>query len=165
MLIGVPWAIPTGAMFGVISFVFILLQSACTAVMALSGVRLLIGVTYLAAASIIPGFIFTIHARWIRIPMMTFAVLGSVVNLSPLRMRRASAFEWNNARSLLMAASLSFPANALPRHLYWKTCTRVGKTLLSQSTWINSGPNWECATVPKDSNSIRTLFSHASGVS
>jgi hypothetical protein len=66
---------------GATSFVFILLQSACTAVMALSGVRLLIGVTSLVAASIIPGFIFAIHAGWIRLPMMTFAVLGSVVNL------------------------------------------------------------------------------------
>ncbi|HZB87332.1 MAG TPA: hypothetical protein VE291_01625 [Terracidiphilus sp.] len=66
---------------GVTSFAFILLQSACTAVMALSGVGLLIGATSFAAASIIPGFVFTIHTRWIRIPMMTFAVLGSVANL------------------------------------------------------------------------------------
>ena len=83
---------------GVTSFVFILLQSACTAVMALSGVRLLIGVTSLAAASIIPRFIFTIHAGWIRIPMMTFAVLGSVVNLYVLwrirSLRSRPASQW-----------------------------------------------------------------------
>jgi hypothetical protein len=63
------------------SFTFILLQSACTAVIAVSGLRLLIGLTSLAAASIIPGFIFSIHAEQIRLPMMIVAVLGSVVNL------------------------------------------------------------------------------------
>jgi cytochrome b subunit of formate dehydrogenase len=66
--------------------------------MAVSGVRLLIGVTSLAAASIIPGFIFTIHAGWIRTPMMTFAVLGSVVNLSVLwrirSLRSRPASQW-----------------------------------------------------------------------
>ena len=83
---------------GVTSFVFILLQSACTAVMAVSGVRLLIGVSSLAAATIIPGFIFTIHAGWIRIPMMTFAVLGSAVNLYVLwrirSLRSRPASQW-----------------------------------------------------------------------
>ena len=83
---------------GLTSFVFILLRSACTAVMALSSVRLLIGVTSLAAASIIPGFIFTIHAGWIRTPMMTFAVLGSVVNLYVLwsirSLRSRPASQW-----------------------------------------------------------------------
>ena len=63
------------------SFLFILLQSACTAVMAVSGLRLLIGLGSLAAASFIPGFIFSIHADKIRIPMMVVAVLGSVLNL------------------------------------------------------------------------------------
>lgn len=68
-------------LIGLTSFVFILLQSACTAVMAVSGVRLLIGVGSLAAASFIPGFIFSIHVNKIRIPMMIIAVLGSVLNL------------------------------------------------------------------------------------
>ena len=63
------------------SFLFILLQSACTAVMAVSGLRLLIGLGSLAAASFIPGFIFFIHTDKIRIPMMIIAVLGSVLNL------------------------------------------------------------------------------------
>ena len=62
------------------SLLFVLLQSACTAVMAISGLRFLIGVTSLAA-SILPGFIFTIHAERIRVPMLILAVLGSVVNL------------------------------------------------------------------------------------
>jgi hypothetical protein len=68
-------------LIGLTSFIFILLQSACTAVMAISGLRLLIGLGSLAAASFIPGFILSIHADKIRIPMMAIAVLGSVLNL------------------------------------------------------------------------------------
>jgi hypothetical protein len=68
-------------LIGLTSFLFILLQSACTAVMGLSGLRLLIGLGSLAAASVIPGFIFSIHFDKIRIPMMIVAVLGSVLNL------------------------------------------------------------------------------------
>ncbi len=68
-------------LIGLTSFVFILLQSACTAVMAISGVRLLIGVGSLAAAVTAPGIIREIHADVFRIPMMVIAVLGSVVNL------------------------------------------------------------------------------------
>ena len=68
-------------LIGLTSFIFILLQSACTAVIAVSGVRLVIGLGSLAAASFIPGFIFFIHTDKIRIPMMVVAVLGSVLNL------------------------------------------------------------------------------------
>ena len=63
------------------SLLFVLLQSACTAVMAVSGLRLLIGLGSLAAASFIPGFIFSIHTDKIRIPMMFIAIFGSVLNL------------------------------------------------------------------------------------
>jgi hypothetical protein len=79
------------------SLLFVLLQSACTAVMAISGLRLLIGVTSLAA-SILPGFIFAIHAQRIRIPMLVVAVLGSVVNLYVLwriwSLRSRPASQW-----------------------------------------------------------------------
>jgi hypothetical protein len=68
-------------LIGLTSFIFILLQSACTAVMAVSGLRMLIGLGSLAAASFIPGFIFSVHTDKIRIPMMVIAVLGSVLNL------------------------------------------------------------------------------------
>lgn len=63
------------------SLLFVLLQSVCTAVMAISGLRLVIGLTSLAAASLLPGFLFTMHAQRIRLPMLLIAVLGSVVNL------------------------------------------------------------------------------------
>ena len=68
-------------LIGLTSFIFILLQSACTALMAVSGLRLLIGLGSLAAAIVIPGFIFSIHTDKIRIPMMVTAVLGSILNL------------------------------------------------------------------------------------
>jgi hypothetical protein len=64
------------------SFVFIVLQSACTAVMAISGVRVAIGLSALAEATIgihapAGGF----HRDVIRIPMMIAATAGSLVNL------------------------------------------------------------------------------------
>lgn len=80
------------------SFLFVLLQSACTAVMTISGLRLLIGLTSLTAASILPGFILAIHAEEIRVPMMAVAVLGSLVNLYVLwrirSLRSRPASQW-----------------------------------------------------------------------
>ena len=66
---------------GLSSLVFILLQSACTAFMALSGLRLLIGVSSLTFAIAGANFLDTIHGEAIRIPMELVAVAGSVVNL------------------------------------------------------------------------------------
>jgi hypothetical protein len=63
------------------SFFFILLQSACAAVTALSGLRLLIGIGSLAAASAGMKFLVALHADAIRIPMVILAVAGSVINL------------------------------------------------------------------------------------
>jgi hypothetical protein len=67
---------------GLTSLLFIVLQSACTLVMALSGARLIIGLGALAAVTAgaqapAAGF----HQDAIRIPMMTLAVLGSCINL------------------------------------------------------------------------------------
>jgi cytochrome b561 len=70
-----PWLV------GVTSFLFILLQSACTAVMAISGVRVIIGLSALAAAAGLNRPATGFHADAIRIPMMVIAVLGSLVNL------------------------------------------------------------------------------------
>jgi hypothetical protein len=63
------------------SLLFILLQSACTAVMAISGFRLLIGLSALAAASGVYTPARGFHQNAIRIPMMLLALLGSVANL------------------------------------------------------------------------------------
>jgi hypothetical protein len=64
------------------SLVFIVLQSACTAVIAISGVRVAIGLSALAEATIgihapAAGF----HRDVIRIPMMIAATIGSLLNL------------------------------------------------------------------------------------
>jgi hypothetical protein len=66
---------------GFTSFFFILLQSACTAVMAISGVRVIIGLAALAAAAGLNRPATGFHADAIRIPMMAIAVVGSFVNL------------------------------------------------------------------------------------
>lgn len=80
------------------SFLFAVLQSACTAVMAISGLRFLIGLSSLTAASLLPGFIITIHADRIRIPMLIVAVVGSVANLYVLwrirSLRARPASQW-----------------------------------------------------------------------
>jgi ABC-type xylose transport system permease subunit len=63
------------------SLIFIVLQSACTAVMAISGFRLLIGLGALAAASGVYGPAKGFHQDAIRIPMMIVAVAGAAANL------------------------------------------------------------------------------------
>jgi hypothetical protein len=70
-----PWIV------GVTGFFFILLQSACTAVMAISGVRVIIGLGALAAAAGLNRPASGFHADAIRIPMMAVAVAGSLINL------------------------------------------------------------------------------------
>lgn len=72
---GRSWAI------GLTSLFFILLQSACTALMALSGLRLLIGIGSLAAATVGVHFLASIHGEAIRIPMEIVAIAGSAINL------------------------------------------------------------------------------------
>jgi hypothetical protein len=72
---------PRSWIVGLTSFFFILLQSACTAVMAISGVRVIIGLGALAAAAGLNRPASGFHADVIRIPMMAIAVLGSLLNL------------------------------------------------------------------------------------
>ena len=66
---------------GLTSLLFILLQSACTAVMAISGLRLLIGISSLAFAVSGVKILASIHGNAIRVPMEMLAVGGSIVNL------------------------------------------------------------------------------------
>lgn len=79
------------------ALVFAALQAVCPAVVAISAVRVLIGLGALAAA----GTDLTAgawHAAWIRIPMMTIAAAGAVVNLFVIwqvrRLRRRPAAQW-----------------------------------------------------------------------
>jgi hypothetical protein len=87
-----------GLAVGLTSLFFILLQSACTAFMAISGLRLLIGVGALAAATTGLKFMGALHAAPFRIPMEIVAIAGSVVNLFAVRrirrLRSRPASQW-----------------------------------------------------------------------
>src|SRR6187402_1850285 len=63
------------------SFVFAVLQSACAAVLALSGVRVAIGFSALAAAAGVNTPARGFHQDAIRIPMLLLSVAGAVINL------------------------------------------------------------------------------------
>jgi hypothetical protein len=83
------------------SLMFIVLQSACTAVMAISGVRVVIGLGALAAAAGLHRPASGFHADAIRIPMMIVAVGGSIVNLYVIwrirSLRARPASQWRMA--------------------------------------------------------------------
>lgn len=80
------------------SFVFAILQSACTAVIAISGLRVAIGISALAAAAGIHAPARGFHQDAIRIPMMALAFLGAVINLYVIskvrRLRNKPAAQW-----------------------------------------------------------------------
>jgi hypothetical protein len=83
---------------GLTSLAFMLLQSACTAFLAISGLRLLIGVGALAAAATGLKFLAALHGTALRIPMEILAIAGSVVNLVAVgrvrRLRARPASQW-----------------------------------------------------------------------
>lgn len=87
------WSALSGA-----SLLVALLQSACTAVFAISGVRLAIGLTALAASSGIYAPARGFHQDAIRIPMLLLAAAGALVNLLVLawiwRLRTRPSAQW-----------------------------------------------------------------------
>ena len=87
-----------GLAVGLTSLFFILLQSACTAFIAISGLRLVIGVGALAAAATGLKFLAALHGTAFRIPMETIAIAGSIVNLLAVRrirrLRARPASQW-----------------------------------------------------------------------
>lgn len=84
----------------VTSFLFIVLQSACTFVMAVSGVRVILGLGALAAAAGLHRPSSGFHADAIRIPMMVLAIAGSLINLYVIwrirSLRSRSASKWRS---------------------------------------------------------------------
>jgi len=80
------------------SFLFALLQSLCTAVLTISGIRVAIGLTALAAASGIYAPARGWHQDAIRIPMLILATAGAIVNLAVLawiwRLRTQPSAQW-----------------------------------------------------------------------
>jgi hypothetical protein len=80
------------------SMAFAILQSACTAVIAISSVRVAIGLGALAAAAGIHAPAHGFHQDAIRIPMMALAFLGAAINLYVIRkirrLRIRPAAQW-----------------------------------------------------------------------
>jgi hypothetical protein len=80
------------------SLLFAILQSLCTAVLTVSGIRVAIGLTALAAAGGIYAPAKGFHQDAIRIPMLIVAAVGAVVNLLVLgwiwRLRAQPAAQW-----------------------------------------------------------------------
>jgi hypothetical protein len=79
------------------TFAFALLQSLCTAFVAISGLRLVIGLSSLASALSV-RVPWRLHADGIRIPMVLLALAGSLINLYAIwrirRLRRRPAAQW-----------------------------------------------------------------------
>jgi ABC-type xylose transport system permease subunit len=77
---------------------FAVLQSACTAVIAISGIRVAIGLSALAAAAGIHAPARGFHQDAIRIPTMLLALAGSLVNLFVIwkvrKLRSKPASQW-----------------------------------------------------------------------
>jgi hypothetical protein len=77
---------------------FAILQSVCSVFIALSGIRLLIGIGAFAAATGVLKFADRMHIDVIRIPMMLIALVGSVWNLAALwriwSLRRRPSSTW-----------------------------------------------------------------------
>jgi hypothetical protein len=80
------------------SLVLALLQSLCTAVLTVSGIRVAIGLTALAAASGIYAPAKGWHQDAIRIPMLWLATIGACVNLAVIawirHLRSRPAAQW-----------------------------------------------------------------------
>jgi hypothetical protein len=80
------------------ALLFAVLQSVCSAFIALNGIRLLIGIGAFAAASSALKLADRMHVDAIRIPMMLLALVGSLLNLVVLwqvwRLRNRPASAW-----------------------------------------------------------------------
>lgn len=79
------------------AMVMALLQSLCTAILTINGIRVGIGVAALAASGIAAPLL-SFHRDAIRIPMLSIAVVGAVVNLAVLswvwHLRRRPESQW-----------------------------------------------------------------------
>ena len=94
----VPEATRTRGVLAFSSFVFALLQSICGAAVAINGFRIAIGIGALVFTSGAGAAMVHFHADWIRIPMISIALVGSLVNVAILihvrRLRNRPAAQW-----------------------------------------------------------------------
>jgi hypothetical protein len=90
--------LPRTTWIGWSSFLFAIVQSVCSAFVALSGLRLLIGATAFGSALGLLKIADKFHYGAIRIPMMLLALVGSLFNLMAIwqvrRLRARSASAW-----------------------------------------------------------------------
>ena len=110
--------------------VFAILQSACTAVIAISGVRVAIGLSALAAAAGIHAPAKGFHQDAIRIPMMVIALAGALVNLFVIwkirKLRSNPASQWRQQ---------PVPAGKL-RAEKWQIALSIVTLALLAAEWI-----------------------------
>lgn len=80
------------------SFLFAFLQSICTAAVTINSFRLAIGIGALVFSSGAGAAMARFHANWIRVPMISLAFIGSLVNIAILihvrRLRNRPAAQW-----------------------------------------------------------------------
>lgn len=80
------------------SLLFAFLQSVCTFLMAVAGLRLVVGVGSLALSAEVAALLDRLHAGWLRIPMVSLAFLGAALNLVAIlqiwRLRARPASQW-----------------------------------------------------------------------
>ena len=88
----------TGGAIAWSSFFFALLQSVCTFFIAVNGLRLVIGAGALAISA---GFVTDLtrfHQSWLRLPMLSLALVGAVLNIAVLIqirvLRNRPASQW-----------------------------------------------------------------------
>ncbi len=74
----------TGGVIAWSSFFFALLQSICTFFVAVNGLRLVLGIGSLAISAGFAGELGRFHHAWIRLPMVTLALGGSLLNMAIL---------------------------------------------------------------------------------
>ena len=82
------------------SLLFTVLQSICTFFAALDGLRVGIGISSLVLATGTASAIDRFHVDWLRVPMISLALCGSILNLVVLwqirRLRKQSSAQWRH---------------------------------------------------------------------
>jgi hypothetical protein len=71
------------------SLLFAFLQSVCTFLMAIAGLRLIMGVGSLALSAEAMAVLDRIHASWLRLPLIGFSFIGATLNLIAILQIRA----------------------------------------------------------------------------
>jgi hypothetical protein len=88
----------TGGVIAWSSFFFALLQSVCTFFIAVNGLRLVIGAGALAISAGFVTDLIRFHQSWLRLPMLSLALVGAVVNIAVLIqirvLRNRPASQW-----------------------------------------------------------------------